>query len=174
MTNDYTKQAEQFLTDTNTVLVVEYLRTAPYFQGDKKSRDVYRFTLNNACGSYSSEFGNSMHNTEARALFKRYGSRAPIVGGWSSSRELKEARDYKVILLNKSYLPPNAYDVLACLEKYQPEPLFKEWAREVGYDDAPMLDYPKIQAIHQACLSQYAGIRRLFTDEQMEQLQEIN
>ena len=145
--SEYTMQADKFLSDTGTVLTVEYLRTAPYFQDDKESRDIYRFTLTNARGSYSSEYGDSINNTEAR---------------------IKAA-----IKSHKAHPKPSAYDILACVEKYQPEPIFAEWARDFGYDDAPMRDYPKIQAIHQACLSQYAGIARLFTAAQMEQLQEI-
>lgn len=174
MANEYTQQAEQFLADTDTEFKIQYLRTGPHFADDKESRDIYRFTLTNERGSYSSEFGASLNDTAARALFKRYGSRAPITGGWSSPAELKEAKQYKAMIANKSYLPPSAYDVLACLEKYQPEPIFEDWVREFGYNDAPMVDYPKIRAIHEACLKQYAGISRMFTAEQMEQLREIN
>ena len=169
--NDYTKQAEQFLADTGTVLAVEYLRTAPYFQGDKGSRDIYRFTLTNARGSYSSEFGDSINNTQRRAC---------VLQGtaWHEVKYNDKARKLGILTREDAiaarHAKPTAYDILACIEKYQPEPIFAEWARELGYDDAPMRDYPKIQAIHQACLSQYAGIARLFTADQMVQLQEIN
>jgi len=48
MTNEYIKRAEQFLADTGTTFKIEYLRTGPYFHGDKGIRDIYRFTLINA------------------------------------------------------------------------------------------------------------------------------
>jgi hypothetical protein len=32
--SEYTKQADKFLADTATTLIIEYLRTAPYFKGN--------------------------------------------------------------------------------------------------------------------------------------------
>ena len=170
--SEYTDQAEKFLTDTGTTFEIVYQYTGPYFTGDKEKRDVYRFTLKNAKGEYSSTFGNSQNATEARALFKIYGARAPITGGWSSSKDLKEAAKYKAILRNKSYLPPSAYDVLACLEKYEPD-TFDNWCAECGYNDKPLSEYPNVLKVWTSCVEQYRGIARLFTAEQMEQLREI-
>jgi len=167
--SEYTEQAEKFLADTQTTLTVEYLRTAPYFHSDKESRDIYRFTLKNERGEYSSEFGNSIRATEDRANACKYRAGST----WRPSAK-DEAALKASIARHKEHPKPNAYDILSCIEKSEPEPIFEDWARELGFDDAPMVDYPKIRAIHDACLTQYAGICRLFTPEQMEQLQEIS
>lgn len=167
--NDYTKQAEQFLADTGTEFSIVYLYTGQHFDDDKESRDVYQFTLKNKRGIYSAKFGNSINNTEARALFSEYGKRTPIVGGWSKPSELKKAMKHKRILEDKSYLPPSAYDILACLTKYDPG-TFKNFCAEYGYDT----DSIKAQKVYFAVQNEWDGVRKLFNPEQLEQLAEIN
>lgn len=68
--------------------------------------------------------------------------------------------------------PPTPYDILACVEKY--EPYGDEWdfAKEFGYDIHDKESYKKVLKIFNAVERQYAGIERLFGDV-MEQLQEI-
>ena len=141
--NDYTKQAEDFLQATGTTFTVIYQYTGPYFQGDKEKRDVFRFTLKNAKGEYSSTFGDSIRNTEDRA---------------------KRAKGYK---------KPSAYDILACLEKYEPD-TFENWCRECGYDEQPLSEYPKVLKVWTDCVEQFRGLRKIFSEEQMEQLREIS
>lgn len=165
---EYTEQAEQFLADTGTECSIVYLYTGQYFDCDKESRDVYQFTLTNARGIYSARFGNSIYNTEARALFEKYGSRAPIIGGWSSPRELKEAAKYKAMIAQKAYLPPSAYHVLACLTKNDPG-TFADFCADFGYDS----DSIKAQKIYFAVQEEWNAIRRMFSNEQIDQLREI-
>lgn len=167
--SEYTEQAEQFLTDTGTTFTITYLYTGPYFPDDKDNRDIYQFTLQNSRGVYSAKFGDSIANSEARALFRKYGPRAPIVGGWSPPRDIQEAKKYKQILTNKRYLPPLAYDVLACLTKYDPG-TFADFCGDYGYD----VDSIKAQKTYFAVQEEWDGVRELFTSAQLEQLQEIS
>ena len=68
---------------------------------------------------------------------------------------------------------PTAYDVLACIEKYEypTDPL--EFAREFGYDIECEDDYNRVRKIAEACREQYEGLLDLFGEELMEELQEI-
>lgn len=169
MTNEYLQQAEKFLADTGTTLTVEYLRTAPYFYGSKENRDIYRFTLKNTRGEYSREFGNSIKATKARALASKYKTPSQT---WDLPPQ-KAAQVKAKIAQHNATPKPDAYDILAGIEKYEVDPIFENWARESGYDVVPLHDYSKIRALHEGCLAQYVGLRKLFTAEQMEQLQEI-
>ena len=141
MRTDYEQQAQDFLDATGTTLTVEYIKTAKYFHGDKEARDIFRFTLTNERGSYSSTFGDSILATANR--------------------------------MDKTHDMPSAYTILACLEKYEPDPDFFSWCRGFGYDDSPVTDYPRIKAIHDACIEQFTGLSAIFTDLEMENLQEI-
>lgn len=68
---------------------------------------------------------------------------------------------------------PTAYDVLACIEKYE-YPLDPwEFAREFGYEIECEDDYNRVRKIAEACREQYEGLLDLFGEELMEELQEI-
>ena len=58
--DEYQKKAEEFLEKTGVRLSVVYLDHAPYFDGDKESRAIFRFTLRRGRRSYSGRFGQSI------------------------------------------------------------------------------------------------------------------
>lgn len=175
--SEYTEAAEKFLADTGTAFTIEFQYAGPYFGDDKTKRDVYRFTLKNARGEYSSTFGDSIRNTERRAFANAIGAGAAY---WSkeaarmgfskeagsetiSRKSLREAATYR----------PTAYDILACLEKYEPD-TFDGWAADTGYNDRPLSEYPNVLKIWTACVEQYRGLSRMFSADEMEQLREID
>lgn len=176
--SEYIKQAEDFLKSTGTEFTIVYQFTGPYFQGDKENRDVYRFTLRNAKGEYSGTFGDSINNTKRRAFMGQFRlGRAMQI----SCQEERAMRAVDVPLIKsgqffklESYNPPmpSAYDILACLEKYELD-TFEAWTREMGYDEQPLKEYSNVFRIWNACVEQYRGLSRIFTPEQMDQLREI-
>lgn len=64
---------------------------------------------------------------------------------------------------------PSAYDVLACLTKYEVG-TFQNFCSDYGYD----IDSRKAYKIYKAVLREWENIKLLFTPEQIEILQEIN
>ena len=167
MTNEYTQQAEKFLADTGTTFKIEYLRTGPYFSGDKESRDIYQFTLKNVRGEYTATFGNSIQATQDRLNAKK-----PYSDTFAMTEREKKAHSASVAR-HKAEPMPTAYSVLAGMGYYT-DPVFENWAADCGYNDAPMSDYPKIRAIHDACLKESAALARMFTDEGLQQLADIS
>lgn len=161
--SEYEKQAQDFLESTGTTLTVEYQYTGPYFPGEKGSRDVYQFTLRNASGEYSARFGDSTHNTERRAFARRgpydLTSREAKRLGLTTFAKLKEARNHK----------PSAYDILACLSGHEPG-TFRDFCDNYGYDT----DSIKALEVYKAVQTEWEGVCRLFTAEQLEQLAEVN
>lgn len=63
---------------------------------------------------------------------------------------------------------PSEYDVLACLEKYDPG-TFEDFCSEFGYDE----DSKTAERIYIAVIKEYKDLTRIFTEEQMEELSEI-
>jgi hypothetical protein len=95
----------------------------------------------------------------------------------------KDQRDiYKVTLRNKkgSYTftfgqsiantgkQPSAYSVLACLTKYDVGS-FDDFCSEFGYDTDSMSDLKTYKAV----AKEYQSLKRLFTDEELELMSEI-
>jgi hypothetical protein len=68
---------------------------------------------------------------------------------------------------------PRLYDVLTCLEKYEPDD-FEWWCRNFGYDDKPLSHYPKVMKIYKAVCKEWKGVERLFPEEEvLEELRDI-
>ena len=70
---------------------------------------------------------------------------------------------------------PTAYDVLACLQKYDVG-TFKDFCDDFGYD-AESEDEKKnlrIKATYKAVVNEYQSLCTLYSDAELEKLQEIN
>lgn len=64
---------------------------------------------------------------------------------------------------------PSEYDVLACLTKYDPNS-FEDFCSDFGYDS----DSRRAEKTYKAVCKEWENITKLFTSEEIEQLQEIN
>ena len=74
---------------------------------------------------------------------------------------------------NTNYgIEPTAYDVLACLQKYDVGTI-DDFVSEFGYEVNSWQDVKRIEKIYRGCKKEYSNICRIFTDEQIELLQEI-
>ncbi len=71
--------------------------------------------------------------------------------------------------INSTGNPPRAYDVLSCLTKYDIG-TFDDFCGEFGYDTDSRTAYKQYKAV----LKEWKNVELLFTDEQLELLQEIN
>lgn len=65
------------------------------------------------------------------------------------------------------------YSVLACMGHYTPES-FDEFCSDYGYEFKNESDYIRVKSIHLACLDQDKNLRKLFTEDEMQKLSEIN
>ena len=63
---------------------------------------------------------------------------------------------------------PSEYDILAAVEKYSYDS-FSDFCDAVGYST----DSISAMETYLACGEEYAGLRRIFTEEQMKMLREI-
>lgn len=99
------------------------------------------------------DFWDSIRNTEIRTMpFDAYNTQAN-----------------KELAAKKKAAVPSVYDVLACLQKYDPG-TFEDFCSDYGYDE----DSRTAERIYFAVQKEYIQLARLFTPEQMEELAEIN
>lgn len=174
-TIDYQQQAIYFLQSTNTEFSVKYIRSGKYFDTDKEDRDIYEITLKRGSRSFSFQFGQSIINSGKYKLLDAR-SRAEIGRNFANEKELKKLQmgvSYNErkssFPLNKDYSEPTPYDVLACLTKYDPG-TFEDFCSEFGYDT----DSKRAEKTYKAVCDEWLNICKLFTDAEIEQLQEIN
>jgi hypothetical protein len=59
---------------------------------------------------------------------------------------------------------PTVYSILACLQKFEPEPDVWDFATEFGYRNSYKTTYEKVLKAHKALKEEYAGVMRVFGD----------
>jgi len=129
--DEYIKQAEKFLKETNTTFQAEFEKNGLYFDGDEEPRDIYLITLKRGERIYKFRFGQSINN---------------------SGKEIK----------------PTSYDVLSSLTKNEVG-TFGDFCGDFGYDE----DSRKAEKTFNAVQEEYKNVKMLWTDEEIEKLQEI-
>lgn len=174
--SEYEQQAIDFLTSTQTEFKAEFLRHGKHFNDEKDSRDIYKITLKRGTRVYSFEFGQSLAN--GRKFKDRINNRVYFQNGKSEdgrytylypekfpkTKKDEFGSDFKII----EGTPPTAYDVLTCLQKYDVG-TFENFCSEFGYDT----DSRKAEKVYKAVVDEYNNLRILFSDSELEQLQEI-
>lgn len=160
MNVDYQTQAQQFLDETKTEFKVRFLFNGPYFEDEKESRDVYEITL-------------SRPTRSPKAFVFKFGqSVAASTNGREKHLETcKKHHEWKEMCIVSSHrikpTKPTAYDVLACLTKYDPG-TFENFCAEMGFDT----DSRKAEKTYFAVQAEWDGVRRIFGDV-LEKLAEI-
>ena len=154
--SEYTKQAKKFLEDTNTkfeVVVIGKL-LPPWAEEGAKPSKTLSVTLSNDRHTYNFKFYCSLHDT--------YG---PEVRTSRYCPEfIKAARKWNKDQRKNTY----EYDILACLNVSYCED-HEDFCDEFGYD----IDSIRGRDVYLAVQKESKNLKRLFTEEQLEQLNEI-
>lgn len=152
--DEYIKQATEFLRKTYTKMKIRYVGLAVNKKWkEKEKRCLYEITLTSPRGSMTFDFWDSIRNTKIRTMpFDAYNVQAN-----------------KELAAKKKAAVPSVYDVLACLQKYDPG-TFEDFCSDYGYDE----DSRTAERIYFAVQREYTQLARLFTPEQMEELAEID
>lgn len=172
--NEYQKQAIEFLRKTNTTLEIKFLKNDYHFQDDKEKRDIYEITLSRGSRKYIFNFGQSLANS---GFYVKQGKKITHIDRKHlNSKDLWAFIKYKSGIQFDSKIdtihkptPPNEYDILACLTKYNPDTL-ENFCSEFGYNP----DSKKDNKIYEAVRDEYLIVIGLFNDAEMRELQEIN
>lgn len=182
--NEYTKQGDDFLKETETTLeVIEAVpQKSPLWCKDGEKHGIqYVVTLKNARYSYTFDFWNSIRDAEMLEIAKdiaRRGNYAKTSPYFFKLKDFLESEGYPigmsaigVRLLEKvkEAIKPKAYDVLACLDVLYSD-TFEDFCGNFGYD----VDSINAEKTYRAVQEQDRALRRLFTLEQLEKLQEIS
>lgn len=167
---DYQAQAKQFLTDCNATMEINLVgkEVPAHWQGETKPHNKYQFTIATPKGKYTSYFWDSLYNTEVSEMTadnlacKKRGIHYDGLTMYERAKILKELKSLK------AKAKPTEYDILACVEKHSYDS-FSDFCAEFGCST----DSISARETFLACGEEYAGLRRIFTEEQMEKLREI-
>lgn len=167
---DYQAQAKQFLADCNATMEISFIgkEIPSHWLGETKPHNKYQFTITTPKGKYTSYFWDSLHNTEVSEMNIQSYAERKYKARWDVLRYNEKVKAIKELDVLKAKAKPTEYDVLACVEKYGYDS-FSNFCAEFGYST----DSISARETFLACGEEYAGLRRIFTEEQMEKMREI-
>lgn len=154
----YTEQAEKFLKDTGTTFKAEFLNHGKHFEDDKEMRDIYKITLERNGRKWDFNFGQSIARSGDAFGHRKKCSK-------SNCQTVNNLGVCKVHDTRRE--APNAYDVLACIEKSDVG-TFEEFCSNFGYNT----DSKKAEKVYFAVQKESKECLKMFSDV-IEQLQEI-
>lgn len=168
--NEYLKQTKKFLNRANAKCEIVYGGISRNENWkEKEKRNWYDVTITTPRGKMTFTFWDSIHNTEISTMtFEEYAKKKlkyNRVEDMSYGEKVKAKNDLARL---KADAVPNEYDVLACLEKYDPG-TFEDFCSELGYNE----DSRTAERIYIAVIKEYKDLTRIFTEKQMEELSEI-
>ena len=183
----YLEQANDFLKATETTLKIELYATGVNFNRTEKGKhDVYKCTLSKGGRVYTFDFTQSLRYSGVKHIYLKgtkferetyvplsFKEIEKLVDNPSDSklkfRISRQISNYNRKLDDIQYpQAPNAYDVLACLDVYDCD-TFEEFCDCFGYD----VDSIKALEIFRAVQEQENALLRMFSSDELEQLQEI-
>lgn len=173
-TTTYEQQAIDFLTNTQTSIAVIFLEHGKHFQDDEEDRDIYEVTLQRGTRKYVFRFGQSIVNS---GFYYTKGVQKTAI-----DRKHLEAKNLASIIYKTDFYflnngksdiihypkAPTAYDVLTCITKSDPGD-FENFCSEYGYDT----DSRKAKKTYKAVRDEWYNVSKLFSDTEIQQLQEI-
>ena len=168
--NIYTQMADDFLSKANAKIDITFIgRAVNSDWGETALRNLYDVKITTRRGSMTIKFWDSLYNTQitqmsiddyAKKCFRTHYNCLTSYERTKASKELKE---------KQNGAKPTAYDVLACLTKYDCGS-FDNFCLEYGYNN----DSIRALKTYLACSKEYEELHRIFNAEQMEELREIN
>ena len=177
MKTNYEKQATDFLEKTGCKMTITYKENRKYFPEDKETRDVYDVKIERGKRAWGFEFGNSMKDSEFVAVYGKNRYKIPS--------EMRTKSDLEITLHIKRRLQsdfgrakadhiirpvaPSEYSILSCLTKYDPES-FENFCNEFGYDE----DSRTAERTYNAVVNEWQHVCMIWTDDEIEELREIN
>lgn len=169
--NEYVKQAKDFLASCNAKMEIEFAGLErPNW--DDKPHASYNFTIETPRGKMMGHFFDSTYNTDILTMTAKMYYEKTYNRYYSGLLPTERMRYEKKFKAKKEKAIPTEYDILACLIKYDVGSM-DDFMHEFGYEINCTQDMTNFINTYNTVVKQYNDIRRCFTEEQIEAMQEI-
>ncbi len=182
--SEYDQQTIDFLKATGAEISSVYTGHRPYWDDEKEFRATYMVTIiRDGKPAMSFPFGQSMAESWSftkRGVSAGFGKGKAVGFGDKAQRDSRvrhahqsgkeivfDAYGYRYTITPTKKTPSN-YDILTCLTKYDPN-TFEDFCDEYGYDT----DSRKAENTYQAVRKEYNDLAKIFTEEELDQMAEI-
>jgi hypothetical protein len=148
---NYQKQGQDFLTKHSIKMTTKFIEYGLFFVDDKESRDIFKVSFSRLIPGVRTRTkdGGYTYNYKTTKFSIRFGQSLNDSTGNGDNK-------------------PTAYDVLACITKYEPGD-FEQFCGDFGYD----MDSRKGEKIYKAVCKEWQKVSSFFTEAEINELQEI-
>lgn len=168
---EYVKQAKDFLTSCNATMEIKYTGLEKP-NWDDKSHCAYDCTIKTPRGTMMVHFYDSWADTMYHIMNVKEWYEKTYNRYYSGLLPTERMRYEKQFKIKKAEAVPTEYDILACLQKYDVGSM-DDFMHEFGYEIKCVEDMTNFINTYNAVVKEYNDVRRCFTDEQIEAMQEI-
>lgn len=189
----HNQQAQDFLAETETCYEVRYIKLGKHFPDDADMRDCWEIRLSRKGREYAFQYGASLASTwervhklhpvgtennaerNARYIMRQW-ENGDINDGGIVTRKRQKAfeEELKDFTTGAHYQAPTAYDVLACLQAYEPPTDFDDFIAEYGYEITSKESYETALTTFEKVVEEYTSLCTLFSNDEMEALNRIS
>ncbi len=181
--NEYIKQADEFLKLTGTKIQSVLIYNGKYFDGDTLNRDVYSVNITRKHAHINFKFGQSINDSEkfelltGKAKGRFLDAKGLFFDDPKQSIHVSELIKSSGQSINKGWtqhvkyhpgVTPSNYTILSALTKYDPG-TFENFCSEFGYDT----DSKKAEKTYNAVVEEWKNVQTIWSEEEIEELQEI-
>ena len=170
---DYEKQAQDFLDKANAKIEINYVGYMINENWDEKhKRNVYDVTITTPKGKMNLRYWNNIINSNLSHMDKEEYAKKYFKCQYFYLTEYEKRKVLKALKEAKEK-KPGAYEILACLQKYEVGTM-DDFMADYGYKIKSARDITRFLNLYNACQEEYADVCRIFTREQIEELWEIS
>lgn len=170
MKSEYTKKTEQLMKTLNVAYTIEYdgIGINPNWN-DKDKRTIYSVHLENTRGSMDFTFWGSILEAELRKMSMDDYCKIYMRSHYQDLSYAEKSKANRAYHRKLKEYEVDIYEVIAALQKYEVGS-FSNFCDEYGYDE----DSRRAERIYLACTDEYYKLKKMFTEEEMEMLREVN
>lgn len=162
--------ADDFLSKANAKIDITFIGRAVNSDWSETAlRNLYDVKITTLRGSMTVKFWDSLHNTQITQMSVDDYAKKHFRMNYNCLTLFERTKAIKELKAKQNEAKPTAYDVLACLTKYDCGS-FDSFCYEYGYSN----DSISALKTYLACGKEYEELRRIFNAEQIEELREIS
>lgn len=170
---DYRQKALDFLEACNAKMEINFIGVETNQNwNDNQRRNKYHFTITTPKGKMQGDFWDSVTNTEITLMTPDDFSIKMYRAHLDALMNHEKVRVRNTLKAIKETAKPTEYEILSCLEKYEVGTM-DDFFHEFGFEVKNADDIFCFLNTYNAVVKEYRDLCRIFTEEQMEMLREI-
>ena len=171
--NNYEQQAKEFLISTGVDIKTVFKKNDYHFKGDKDKRDIYSVTISKGSRAFTFDFGQSIAKSRKIRDTKLSHDYSMDGKGINCNKRIVDMAKFRAgfpvgHIIEVKGSEPTAYDILACLTKYDPN-TFEDFCSEFGYS----IDSISAMETYKAVKKEWKNVQTIWTDKEIDLLIEI-